>query len=305
MTDPLIVPKPLKKLDTIGILSTARSFTEEEVAPAARLFEAAGFRVKLGETAGKVHGQFAGTDEERLADFQQMLDDPEVKAIVCARGGYGTARIVDGIDFSRLRQQPKWVCGYSDVTVLHNHLQGQVGVASLHSTMPLHQFKENQDEESFRSLLRALRGEPLHYEWPLHPLNRNGSFRGPLTGGNLSILYNLTGTPSEVDWAGKVLLIEDVDEYLYHIDRMMVTLKRAGKLANLAGLLVGGMTDMNDNATPFGKSAEEIIFEHVGEYSYPVLFGFPSGHGWQNRAVVMGVEAKVEVRDGVAVFGEG
>jgi muramoyltetrapeptide carboxypeptidase len=195
-------------------------------------------------------------------------------------------RIVDGLDWRAFAKQPKWLVGYSDVTVLHSHVHQNLGIETLHATMPIN--FANNTPEALESLRRALFGEPMDYEFPHHDLNRKGQAEGQLVGGNLSLLYSLAGTPSDVDTQGKILFLEDLDEYLYHIDRMMMQLQRSGKLAGLAGLIVGGMTDMKDNTIPFGKTAEQIIKEHVEPYGYPVAFGFPAGHIDDNRALVMG-----------------
>ncbi|MEX0967522.1 MAG: LD-carboxypeptidase [Bacteroidia bacterium] len=291
------VPPFLKNGDTIAIVSTARKIAPDELLPAVAAYEKEGFKVRLGKTIGRSFHQFAGSDNERLADFQEMIDDGEVKAIICARGGYGTSRIIDRLDFSRFEQKPKWIVGYSDVTVLHCHVVKNHGVATLHATMPLHMLKCDQDQESFDSLVAVLKGKIKNYDFDPHLLNRAGMASGELTGGNLSIIYNLTGTASEPDTDGKILFLEDLDEYLYHVDRMMVMLKRAGKLENLAGLLIGGMTGMNDNAVPFGQSAEEIIRAHVEDYTYPVAFGFPAGHGPRNLAMVMGMPSTLNVNN--------
>ena len=221
-----------------------------------------------------------------------MLDNPDIKAILCVRGGYGTVRIIDDIDFSHFQKNPKWLAGFSDITVLHSHIH-KLNVASLHSTMPI-SFSSNTTE-SIMSLKDALFGKHLSIKIDLHPFNRFGEAKGQIVGGNLSILYSLMGSPSDLNTDGKILFIEDLDEYLYHIDRMMMNLKRSGKLSNLKGLIVGGMTKMNDNTIPFGKDAESIIKDVVSEYNYPVCFGFPAGHIKDNRALKLGVIAELKV----------
>jgi muramoyltetrapeptide carboxypeptidase len=223
-----------------------------------------------------------------------MLDDEAIRAVICSRGGYGTLRIIDGLDFTKFRNHPKWIVGYSDATVLHSHIQRQLGIETLHAVMPVN-IKSEYPDETLQTMVNALFGKRITYAYPAPPLCRNGQAEGILTGGNLSILYALMGSASESDMAGKILFIEDVDEYLYHIDRMMVSLKRAGKLEKLAGLIVGGMTKMNDNTVPFGKGANEIIAEAVKGYKYPVCFDFPAGHQEMNLALILGRKVKLIV----------
>jgi len=290
----LIIPPYLKSGDTLGIVSTARSFTIAEVQPFVQLLESWGLKVKLGNTLGKVHHQFAGTDEERADDFQQMLDKPEIKAIFCARGGYGTVRIIDQIDFSGFKKNPKWVCGFSDMTILHTTLQQQLGVASLHTMTSL--YLSEVDQFSQYSLKSALFGGSLTYAFDAHPLNKwnaEKKMKGVVVGGNLSVLYSISGSASDVIMDGKILFLEDLDEYLYHIDRMMQQLKRAGKLNKLAGLLIGSFSDMKDNSVPFGKTAYEIIKDAVKEFDYPVVFEIPVGHAERNYALKIGGEIEV------------
>ena len=247
----------------------------------------------LGNNLFEEDHQFAGSLAQRLSDFQQALDDNSVKAILCARGGYGTVQLIDEIEFSNFKEHPKWIIGYSDVTVLHNHINQNYQVQTLHATMPIN--FQTTEKESLISLKAALFGEDFLYEFANTSMNRAGNARGILVGGNLSILYSLTGTLSQIDTAGKILFIEDLDEYLYHVDRMIMNLKRAGMLDNLSGLIVGGMSNMNDNTIPYGKTAEEIIAEHVAIYNYPVCFNFDAGHTNTNLALVMGREATLNV----------
>jgi muramoyltetrapeptide carboxypeptidase len=225
-----------------------------------------------------------------------MLDNPEVKAVISARGGYGSARILDLVDFSQFVLHPKWVVGFSDITAVLAHIQ-KMGIACIHGIMPT-LFGRPGSELAQQTLRQALFGEPVTYPvLPPHPLNRVGSGRGAITGGNVSLLTSIIGTPSEVDFTGKILFLEEVEEYLYSLDRMLVHLKRSGKLKALAGLLVGHMTDLQDNPEPFGKNAYEIIRDHTGEYGYPIAFGFPTGHEVENLALVCGGEARLEVTD--------
>ncbi|MBS1596407.1 MAG: LD-carboxypeptidase [Bacteroidetes bacterium] len=289
----LLRPPYLRAGDTIVILSTARKVTVEEITPAIELFESWGLKVRLGKTIGLVHHQFAGTDAEREADLQAAVSDPDVRAIMCARGGYGTVRMMDNIDWTGLLSHPKWFCGFSDMTYIHVHLNQTLGVQTMHSTVPV--FFPKNTPGAIETLRKQLFGEEVVFNFPAQSLNRTGTAKGTLIGGNLSILYSITGTKSGFNTAGKILYLEDIDEYLYHVDRMMMNLKRSGKLHGLAGLIVGGMTDMKDNAIPFGKNAEEIIAEHVSEFSYPVCFGFPAGHIADNNTIVLGKVTRMEV----------
>lgn len=291
----LKTPSYLKKGDKIGIAAPARKISPEELQPALELFKSWGLQPVFASNLFKSHHQYAGTDTERKEGFQELLNDKEVKAIICARGGYGSMRIIDELDFSVFSKKPKWIAGYSDVTVLHSHLNKLFETKTLHCTMPLN--FANNTPEALESLRKALFGERIIYSAPNHELNKTGIAMGILTGGNLSILYALSGSVSDIDTKGKILFIEDLEEYLYHIDRMMVQLKRSGKLQNLAGLIVGGMENMNDNTVPFGKTAYEIISEHVANYDYPVCFGFPAGHIDDNRTLILGRKIKLEVSD--------
>ena len=257
--------------------------------------------VVLGTYIFGTENQFAGSDSQRQADFQQMLDDPSIRAIICARGGYGTVRIIDKLDFTGFCRNPKWIVGYSDITVLHAHINEHFRIETLHSVMPVNIKETDFEDDSIESLRKTLFGEKLFYSKPITFRFKTGLSEGILTGGNLSILYSLMGTSSEVDTNGKILFLEDVDEYLYHIDRMMMTLKRSGKLNQLNGLIVGGMDKMNDNEIPFGKSANEIISEAVSEYNYPVCYDFPSGHGEINLAMILGRRIRFNVDQNMEV----
>ena len=295
----MIRPPYLKSGDTVMIVSSARRVTKSEIKPAADLLESWGLQVKYGKNLYKFQNQFSGTDAERASDFQSALNNKNVQAILFARGGYGTVRIVDQIDFKRFVKNPKWLIGYSDITVLHSHVH-KLGIETLHAPMA---FNLSKLSVNCLSVLKdSLFGQSLRYtsskqQASLEKLNRQGTAKGELVGGNLSILYSLAGTASDIDTTGKILFLEDLDEYLYHVDRMMMNLKRTGKLSNLAGLIVGGMSDMKDNEIPFGKTAEEIIQDAVSGYSYPVLYGFPSGHIPNNYPLIFGREATLKVTD--------
>ncbi|MFC5269227.1 S66 peptidase family protein [Adhaeribacter terreus] len=279
--------------DKIAIVSTARKVSLEEMQPAINVLQSWGLEVILGETIGAEFHQFAGPDELRRNDLQRFLNDASVKAILCARGGYGTARILDELDFTKFAQNPKWVIGFSDVTALHAHLY-QLGFESLHAIMPI-LFPREGSEAALESLRKILFGEAIFYEVPAHTFNRLGTAEGKLVGGNLSILHTIIGTRSDFDYSGKILFLEDLDEYLYHLDRMLVHLDRCGKLQNLAGLIIGHMSDMKDNLIPFGQNAYEIIREHTAKYNFPVCFDFPVGHEAHNLALVCGRKVKLEV----------
>ena len=287
-------PKKLKKGDSIAIVSTARKVSSKELAPAILFIKKMGLKVHLGKTIEAKDNQYAGDDSLRAQDFQEVLDNPNIKAIWCARGGYGTVRIIDLLDFSNFIRHPKWIIGYSDITVLHSHIN-RLNIPTIHGQMCLE--IEKKSKASRDTLQQALFGENpfISYSLDASLPCRFGTVRGSLVGGNLSVLYSILDSPSQIDWQGKVLFIEDLDEMLYHIDRMMQNLKRSGRLKNLAGLVVGGMSEMRDNTIGFGKTAPEIIFEAVQEYQYPVSFNFPAGHVQDNRVLVFGKETTLEV----------
>jgi muramoyltetrapeptide carboxypeptidase len=291
----MIIPKYLEKGDKIGIVAPARCINFDEVHPSIRVFQKWGLEVVLGTNIFRRCHQFSGKDELRQADLQQMLDDDSIRAVICARGGYGTVRIIDRISFDGFCRNPKWIIGYSDITVLHSHILRHYGVETIHATMPINITTDLGVTDSLESLRTALFGKSLRYRLPGNARSRQGEAQAVLTGGNLSIIYSLMGSVSEIETAGKILFLEDVDEYLYHIDRMMIALKRAGKLDKLKGLIVGGMDRMNDNTIPFGRTANEIIWDAVKEYKYPVCFDFPAGHGETNLAMILGREVKFSV----------
>jgi len=290
----MIQPPTLQQGDTVAIISTARKITREDIQPAIDLLEQWGLNAVVGKTIGLDNHQFAGTDEDRARDLQQALDDYAVKAIWCARGGYGTVRIIDSIDFSVFKENPKWLVGFSDVTALHSHIHN-MKVQTLHSLMPI--TVDGNTPEALESLRKTLFCEPITYTVESSSFNRNGEAKGELVGGNLSMLYSLLGSESAIKTDGKILFIEDLDEYLYHIDRMMMNLKRNGYFDKLKGLVVGGMTKMNDNTIPFGKDAVEIIVDNTKEYNFPICFNFPSGHIKDNRSLVFGREVTFKVTD--------
>ncbi|NQT77635.1 MAG: LD-carboxypeptidase [Bacteroidetes bacterium] len=287
-------PSDLKPGDRIGIVAPARKVSRKEMAPAINILKEWGYEPVEGPNLYGEHDQFSGTDEERKADFQQMLDDVSVRAILCARGGYGSVRLIDQLDFSLFQKHPKWIVGYSDITVFHSHINRHYGISTLHAAMPINFPADLRMNDSLQSLKDVLEGENPEYKIPPHPFNRAGIAEGQLCGGNLSMLYSLIGTASDIDTEGKILFLEDLDEYLYHIDRMMMNLKRSEKLQKLSGLVVGGMNDMNDNTVPFGKNAYEIIAETVSPYNFPVIFNFKSGHIFENLALIIGGHVHLE-----------
>ena len=295
------IPEKLKIGDKIGIISTARKITFAELSPAIKLLESWGLVVVLGNNLFEEDNQFSGTIRQRSADLQSMIDNENIKAILCARGGYGTVQIIDEIDFSNMIKIPKWIIGYSDVTVLHSHLNN-LGIASLHATMPIN--FETNTKESLDSLKATLFGNKNYIECGENFFNRIGKVEAEIVGGNLSILYSLLGSVSDIDTDGKILFIEDLDEYLYHIDRMLMNLKRNNKFTKLKGLIVGGMSDMNDNEISFGKTAEEIILEHTKDYEFPICFGFPAGHLTDNRCVRLGTSSLLEINENGVSFSQ-
>lgn len=295
-------PTYLQPGATIGITCPSGFVSHDRVAYAVEVLQRWGFKVVLGDTVGTEHFYFSGNDDARLADLQSMLDNTAIDAILMGRGGYGMSRIIDALDLTVFKQQPKWVCGFSDITVLHNHLQAQLNIPTLHSPM-CGAFKPATEHEDYlRSFFAALTGETLYYHAPAHELNRSGAASGILTGGNLAILAHLTGSASEVDTDGKMLFIEDIGEYLYNADRMLLNLKRAGKLDALKALVVGSFTDMQDTERPFGQTIEEIVFDKVREYGYPVCFNFPCGHQEVNYTLRLGMPHKLIVTDAGATL---
>jgi muramoyltetrapeptide carboxypeptidase len=291
----LTTPPHLKKGDTVAIISPASFIQQEVLNNAVNVIEHLGYRVKVGKNALKRNNQFAGTDSERLDDLQQVLDDENVRMILCARGGYGMIRLIDRLDFKQFVKSPKWIAGYSDITALQAHLYSVYNIESLHGIMPLNFAQNGIPDIPVIKLFEAARGEQLSYKTGSHILNRPGLAQAELVGGNLAMLLSLQGSTSDFSTHGKILFIEEVGEVLYRLDRMMFTLKRAGKLENLAALVVGGLTDMEDSAAGFGLTAEEIISEAVAGYDFPVSFGFPAGHIRENFPLIIGRKATLNV----------
>jgi muramoyltetrapeptide carboxypeptidase len=296
-----ILPRYLKPGDTIGITSPAGSITLEEIQPAMIQMVEWGFNIKVGDTIGKKDYTFGGTDEERARDFQQMLDDPKVKAIMCARGGYGFVRIIDKLNFTKLAAKPKWIIGFSDVTVLHCHLNRNFGIASIHSKM-CNSFPDDWNKaepiqiDTILSIKQALTGQKMKYTAPAGLYNKPGKAEGVLVGGNLKLIETLAGTRSDLRTTNKILFVEDTGEYLYSIDRMFWNLKRTGKLEKLAGLIVGGFkVKPDDPGEEFGRTVQDIVLEKVKDYRFPVCFDFPVGHQRNNYALKCGVKHRMAV----------
>jgi muramoyltetrapeptide carboxypeptidase len=290
------IPPYLKKGDTIGLVAPAGFMPFEKMQACVETLDAWGYNVELGSTThSQSENYFSGSDEERLQDLQQMLDNKRIKAILCVRGGYGTSRIIDQLNFKKFKKSPKWIVGFSDITVLHSHLQSQWKIASLHAPMAAAFNEDGANNPYLQSLCKALEGEKANYECPGMPHNTKGVAKGELVGGNLALLAHMIGTPSDARTKNKLLFLEDVGEYLYNVDRMMLQLKRAGKFDKLAGLIVGSFTDSKDTERPYGKEVYEIIHEHVRKYDYPVCFGFPVGHAKENYALKIGVTYRLEV----------
>ncbi|MBE9597667.1 LD-carboxypeptidase [Pedobacter sp. MC2016-24] len=295
------IPPYLYTGHTIGITAPAGYVTPEQIDPAVKLMESWGFNIKIGNTIGKRDFSLGGTDEERAADFQQMLDDPKIHAIMCARGGYGVIRIIDRLNFDRFKNNPKWIIGFSDITVFHCHLNRKLGIASIHSKM-CNSFPSDWSKaepiqiETILSIKQALSGAALKYTGPALAINRAGRAEAELVGGNLSIIETLAASESDLDTEGKILFIEDTGEYAYSIDRMFWNLKRSGKLSKLKGLIIGGFKlKPDDPGDEFGRTVYDIILEKIKEYEYPVCFDFPVGHQKNNFALKCGVQYLLNV----------
>jgi len=301
---PLIIPPYLRPGDSIGITCPAGNITAKEILPATQLIESWGFRIKAGDTVGKKDSIFGGTDAERAADLQQMINDPGLSAILCARGGYGAVHIIDQLDFSPLMQHPKWIIGFSDITVILCHIHTNGNLASIHSKM-CNSFPDDWSKaepgqaESILSIRQALSGERMGYKALPNTRNRTGHAEGALIGGNLKTIETLAGTRSDIDTAGKLLFVEDTGEYLYSIDRMFWHLQRTGKLDRLAGLVVGGFkVKPDDPGDEFGRTVVDIVTDRVRSYNYPVCFDFPVGHQKENFALKYGVTHLLDVQEG-------
>lgn len=292
-----ITPQPLQAGDTIGICCPAGAVNAADMEAMYRQIRQWGFNHKVGKNVGKSYFKFSATDEERLLEVQKMLDDDTIKAIFFARGGYGTVRIIDKIDFTKFSKNPKWLVGYSDITCFHSHIHTNFSINTLHAHMGSAYKTENTDQKSTDSILETLSGQLHSYSIGTHNLQQRGTATGHMIGGNLALLSDLIGTKSDIDTSGKILFIEDISEYRYNLDRMMWQLLRSGKLANLAGLVVGTFNDTQDNETPFGITEQEIVYEKVKKFKYPVCYDFPVGHQAKNMAIKIGGTYELNVTD--------
>jgi muramoyltetrapeptide carboxypeptidase len=288
------IPPYLKKGDTIGITCPAGYMAAAKSQNCIDTLQSWGFEVMVGKTLGsRSKNYFSANDETRSNEMQAMLDDEHIHAILCGRGGYGVTRIIDGLDFTRFKKKPKWIIGFSDITVLHAHLYSRIKVASMHAPMAA-AFNEGENKY-IQALHHALIGKKAKYECAAHPFNKPGTAVAELVGGNLSLLAHLCGTPSDIRTKDKLLFIEDIGEHIYNIDRMLYQLKRSGKLDNLAGLVVGGFTDMHDTERPFGKKVYKLVKEITNGNDYPVCFNFPVSHDKENYALKIGVPYHLQI----------
>lgn len=292
----MITPPYLKYGDTVGIIAPARKITEKEIFNFLELIKSWGLNYKTGRYLYGSHFQYSGTDRQRASDLQQMIDDPDVKAIICVRGGYGTIRILEYTDFSGFKKNPKWLAGFSDITVLHAFFNKHLACETLHSMMPINYIPE-ETEKAAESLKKALFGEEISYNIQANKFNKPGIIRAELIGGNLSLLYSLNGTYLLPKMKNKILFIEDVDEYYYHIDRMIQNLKYSGIFEEISGLISGAFTDIKDNDVAFGTDIYEIILSAVEKYNIPVCFDFPAGHISNNNTLILGREIQLTVDD--------
>lgn len=292
----ITTPPYLQPGNTIGITCPAGFMTKEKAQVCIDTLQSWGYNVIAGKMLGSnSQNYFSGTDEERLNEFQQMLDDSTIKAILCGRGGYGVGRIIEQLDFKSFKKNPKWIIGFSDITILHSHIYSNYKISTLHAPMAGAFNEGGAEGEYVLSLKNALEGKKIKYECAVHEFNKKGEAIGELVGGNLALLAHCVGTSSDIKTKGKILFIEDVGEYLYNVDRMLYQLKRSGKLDKLAGLIIGGFTESKDTERPFGKTVEEIIKEIIAEYNYPVCFNFPVSHGKENLALKTGIGYKLKV----------
>jgi muramoyltetrapeptide carboxypeptidase len=305
-----ISPPVLKNGDVIGITSPAGYITHEEIQSAVKKMESWGYKIKIGDTIDKRDFTFGGTDDERANDLQKMLDDPKIKAIMCARGGYGSVRIIDKLNWEKFKAKPKWIIGFSDATVIHSHLNKNLAVASIHSKM-CNSFPDDWSTaeqiqiETIESIQQALSGVKMKYFTDVDAKNRTGAAEGVLVGGNLKTLESLSGTKSDINTAGKILFVEDTGEYMYSVDRMFWNLKRTGKLSQLKGLIIGGFKiKVDEDADDFGRTLQDVVLEKIKAYDYPVCFGFPVGHQRNNYALKCGVKHRLEVKPDIVSLKE-
>jgi muramoyltetrapeptide carboxypeptidase len=299
------IPPYLKKGDSIGITCPAGYMAKEKAQTCIDTLQQWGFEVMVGKTLGSdSDNYFSGTDEERLFELQAMLDSDDIKAVLCGRGGYGVSRIIDKIDFTKFKKNPKWVVGYSDITALHSHIHSNLKIASLHAPMAAAFNDGVEGNEFIQSLHKAITGKKAKYKSGVYSFNKNGKAEGELVGGNLALLANMIGTASDINTKNKILFIEDIGEYIYSTDRMMQQLKRSGKLDKLAGLVVGSFTDAKDTERPFGKTVYQAVYDVIKEYGYPVCFNFPVGHAKENYALKVGAVYNLSVTNRTVLLSE-
>jgi muramoyltetrapeptide carboxypeptidase len=288
----MIIPNNLKDGDSIGLISISRSISPNELSASQILLKSWGLKVVLAKNIFKKHNQFSGTDIERSKAFQELIDSDLIKAIFFVRGGYGAVRVIDKIDFTNLLKQPKWLIGYSDITVIHSHIHF-LGLSSLHASMPIN--FPNNTKGALDSIHNCLFKSESKIQYITSKQQAISPIKSEIVGGNLSIIYSLLGSFSDIQTDNKILFLEDLDEYLYHIDRMVIALKRNGKLQNLKALIIGSMINMHDNKVPFGLTAKEIILEHTKDSNYPVIFDFPAGHIDDNNSIILGKESILKI----------
>ena len=298
-------PPYLKKGDTIAITCPAGYMPKEKAQTCIETIQQWGFEVMVGKTLGsKSKNYFSGNDETRLNELQAMLDDERIKAILCGRGGYGISRIIDQLDFTHFKKNPKWIIGFSDITLLHAHINRNLKIATLHAPMAA-AFNNGENKNEFiDSLHKALVGKKAKYACKAHPFNKLGEAKGELIGGNLTLITHLIGTKSDINTKNKILFIEDIGELIYSTDRMLHQLKRSGKLTNLSGLIVGGFTDVKDTERPFGKKVKELIKDILQDYDYPVCFDFPVGHKKENYALKIGGDFQLKITNTKVLLSE-
>ena len=299
-----ILPPYLKPGDIIGLVCPAGFMPEEKYQACIETLTGIGYKVTVGQTPGHQYHYFSGTDEERINDLQQMMDDKNIKAILCARGGYGTGRIIDKLNFKKFVRRPKWIIGFSDITVLHNHIFTNYNIATMHAPMAA-AFNDGEWNNPYvQSMLDAISGKKANYITSGNAMDQPGKATGRLVGGNLALLTHLIGTKSDIDTRNKILFIEDIGEYIYNVDRMMYQMKRSGKLDRLKGLVIGRFSDIKDTDVPFGQSVTEVIKAIVKDYDYPVCFDFPVSHDKENYALKVGAGYKLTVKEGTVTLKE-
>lgn len=305
-TNNLVQPPYLKVGDTVAIVAPSGILKNKtkEMQSTKNLLKSWGLHIVMGDHVYNQNNHFAGTDDERCEDFQKALDSPSISAILCARGGYGTVRILDKLDYTKFREHPKWLIGFSDITALHNQFHNE-GFESLHAMMATSMIEDTEAiKETIATFKDAIFGKPLQYRLKGSPYNRVGVSSGQLVGGNLTLLHTMLGSNTSIDVSGKILFIEEVGEHKYHIDRMLQSLKRAGYFENCKGLIVGDINKVRKNTTPWGSSMQQLILDALAEYNFPIAFNMPAGHEDDNRALILGrtVQLTVEKEKTTLVF---